>query len=62
MLFAILIYVIYNNLLSISQGWVAGGQISFALGVLLVHLLMLFLLPLLFYHRIAVSSFLRLAR
>jgi hypothetical protein len=57
MLLAILVYVIYNNLLTISQGWVANDQVSFAVGVLAVHLMMLFLLPLLFYHRIAVSSF-----
>jgi lipopolysaccharide export system permease protein len=62
MLLAILVYVIYNNLLTISQGWVANGKLSFAVGVLVVHLLMLFLLPFLFYHRIAVSSFLRLGR
>lgn len=62
MLLAILVYVIYNNLLTISQGWVANDQVSFAIGVLMVHLMMLFLLPLLFYQRIAVSSFLRLGR
>ena len=62
MLLAILVYVIYNNLLSISQGWVANDQVSFAVGVVVVHLMMLFLLPLLFYHRIVVSSFLRLGR
>jgi lipopolysaccharide export system permease protein len=62
MLLAILVYVIYNNLLTISQGWVANGQVSFAIGVLVVHLVMLFLLPFLFYHRIAVSSFLRLGQ
>jgi len=36
--------------------------VSFAVGVLVVHLFMLLLLPFLFYHRIAMSSFLRLAR
>ncbi|MBE2258410.1 MAG: LPS export ABC transporter permease LptF [Candidatus Accumulibacter sp.] len=62
MLLAILVYVLYNNLLTISEGWVASGRLSFAVGLLAAHLLMLFLLPLMFYHRIAVSSFRRLSR
>ena len=62
MLLAILVYMIYSNLLTISQGWVASGQVSFVVGVLAVHLLMLLVLPIFFYHRISVSSFLRLAR
>ncbi|HOL64620.1 MAG TPA: LPS export ABC transporter permease LptF [Accumulibacter sp.] len=62
MLLAIMVYLIYNNLLTISQGWLASGRISFGVGLLVVHLLMLALLPLLFYHRIAVSSFFRLSR
>ncbi|HPT49196.1 MAG TPA: LPS export ABC transporter permease LptF [Accumulibacter sp.] len=62
MLLAIVVYLIYNNLLTISQGWVASNKISFEVGVLAVHILMLGTLPLLFYHRIAVSSFRRLAR
>ena len=62
MLLAILVYLIYNNLLTISEGWVASGRVSFALGLVAVHLLMLCLLPLMFYHRIAVSSIIRLSR
>jgi lipopolysaccharide export system permease protein len=41
MLLAILVYLIYNNLVTISQGWVASGKVSFAFGVLAVHLFML---------------------
>ncbi len=62
MLLSILAYMIYNNLLSVSQAWVAQGQISFALGVLSVHMLMLTFLPLLFFRRIAVFSFARMRR
>ncbi|MBL8408432.1 MAG: LPS export ABC transporter permease LptF [Candidatus Accumulibacter sp.] len=62
MLLAILVYLIYNNLVTISQGWVASGKVSFAVGVLAVHLFMLALLPLMFYHRIAVRPFARLSR
>ena len=62
MLLAILVYLVYNNLVTISQGWVASGKVSFAVGVLAVHLCMLGVLPLMFYHRIAVNSFARLSR
>ena len=54
--------LLYNNLMTISQGWVANGKLSFAVGLIGVHVLMLCLLPALFYQRIAVSSFLRLSR
>ena len=53
MLIAILIYVIYSNLLSVSQAWVAQGKLSFWIGVWAVHGLMLLPTLLLFYHRIA---------
>lgn len=62
MLLAIFTYMIYSNLLSVSQAWVAQGKLSFALGLLSIHLLMLVLLPLLFYQRIAVLSFTRIGR
>ena len=62
MLLAIFIYMVYSNLLSISQAWVAQERISFALGVVGVHVLMATLLPLLFYRRIAVLSFARMWR
>lgn len=62
MLLAVFVYMVYSNLLSISQAWVAQGRISFLLGLLAVHLLMAALLPLLFYRRIAVLSFARMRR
>jgi len=62
MLLAIFTYMLYSNLLSISQAWVAQGKVSFAVGALSVHVLMLALLPLLFYRRIAVLSFARMWR
>ena len=62
MLLAIFIYMFYSNLISISQAWVAQGKLSFVLGVPLVHALMLALLPMLFYRRIAVLSFARMWR
>lgn len=54
MLIAILIYVVYSNLISVSQAWVAQGKLSFWIGVWAVHVFMLLPLFLLFYRRIAI--------
>ncbi len=62
LLLALFAYLVYNNLMTISQAWVAGGRISFVVGVLAVHAFMLGLLPLLFFKRIAVLSFARFKR
>jgi len=62
MLLALFSYLLYNNLLTISQAWVANGRVSFTVGLLAVHLFMLGLLPLLFYRRIAVFTFARFSR
>lgn len=48
---AIIIYIIYNNLLSIFQAWVVRGKINDALGLWPVHLLFLALTVYLFYRR-----------
>ena len=48
--------------MTISQAWVASGRISFALGATAIHVVMLAVLPLLFYRRIAVFSFVRFFR
>jgi lipopolysaccharide export system permease protein len=60
MIFALLTYTVYSNLLSISQAWVAQGVLNFSVAWWLVHVAMTALLPVLFYRRIAVASFLRL--
>lgn len=54
MLVAVLIYAIYNNLLSISQAWVVQGKLPFSIGVWAVHAVMLIPVLFLFYRRIAV--------
>lgn len=59
LLLAILVYVMYSNLLSVSQAWVAQGKLPFAIGVWVVHAFMIALLPLLFARRIMVLSFFR---
>jgi len=62
MLLALFTYLMYNNLMTISQAWVANGKVSFVVGLFAVHVFMLCLLPLLFYRRIAVLSFARFTR
>jgi lipopolysaccharide export system permease protein len=59
MVLALLTYVVYSNLLSVSQAWVAQGKFSLASAWWPLHLAMLALLPLLFFRRMAVFSFLR---
>ena len=54
LLFALLTYMVYSNLLSLSQARVAQGQLSFATGLWLVHGLMLVVLVILFARRTGV--------
>ena len=53
LLFALLTYMVYSNLLSISQARVALGRLSFATGSWLVHAVMLAVLAALFAQRVA---------
>jgi lipopolysaccharide export system permease protein len=55
---AILIYMTYNNLLSIVQAWIAQSRVSFTVG-LAVHAVMLAVLALIFFRRIMPFSILR---
>ncbi|HYD33787.1 MAG TPA: LPS export ABC transporter permease LptF [Methylophilaceae bacterium] len=52
LMMALLIYVIYNNLLSISQAWLAQGKLSPIIGLWPVHILFLLLTLYFFYRRI----------
>ncbi|MBK7765273.1 MAG: LPS export ABC transporter permease LptF [Sulfuritalea sp.] len=51
LVFALLAYMVYSNLLSVSQAWVAQGKLRFEIGVWAVHLGMFLLLLVLFYRR-----------
>lgn len=62
LMLAALAYLVYNNSLSIVQSWVAQQEISFALGLAGPHLLVLALVAILFYRRVAVSPLLRILR
>jgi lipopolysaccharide export system permease protein len=54
LLFALFTYIVYNNLLSISQARVAQGRLDFSLGVWMVHAGMVLLLVFLFAQRMQV--------
>lgn len=49
---ALLLYVLYNNLMSVSRAWVAQGRIDFALGVWIVHAGLALLIVWMFWIRI----------
>ncbi len=48
---ALVIYVLYNNMLSIMQAWVAQGKLNAAIGLWPVHLVFLMMAVYLFYRR-----------
>lgn len=62
LIFAILTFMIYSNLISLSQAWVARGKLPFEVGVWGVHLLMLSLLLVLFWRRLSLSPWGRIWR
>lgn len=62
LVFALLTFMIYSNLVSLSQAWVSQGRLPFSIGVWLVHLVMFVGLLVLFSRRLAVFSWGRLWR
>ena len=59
LIFAILAFLVYHNVISISEAWVSQGRLPFSLAVLAPHLLVIGLLALMFYRRLALSPFWR---
>jgi lipopolysaccharide export system permease protein len=53
LLFALLTYMVYSNLLSVSQARVAQGKLAFGTGLWAVHAVMILVLAALFAHRLA---------
>ncbi len=49
---ALLLYVVYNNLVSVAQAWVAQERIQFSLGVWVVHAMLGLLIAALFWRRL----------
>ncbi len=62
LLIAIVIYMAYNNLMSLSTTWVGQGKVGIIVGLWSVHGGMLVLLAMLFYKRLLVFSWSRLVR
>ena len=62
LILALLTYMIYSNLISVSQAWVIQGKLRFEVGVWAVHVAMLVVLVLLFSRRVFVLSWGRLWR
>ncbi len=59
---ALLLYMIYNNLMGVSQAWVAQGRLQFSIGVWLIHALMVLVLILLMLWRDGALSSVRWGR
>jgi lipopolysaccharide export system permease protein len=51
LVFALLTYMVYSNLLSVCQAWVTQEKLRFGIGVWVVHVGMFLLLLVLFYRR-----------
>lgn len=62
LVFALLTFMVYSNLVSVSQAWVAQGRLPFEVGVWAVHVLMFIGLLVLFSRRLMVFSWGRLWR
>jgi len=62
MILALLTYMIYNNMISVSQAWVSQGKLRFEIGWWLVHAVMFVLLILYFMRRLSVVSLARLRK
>lgn len=56
LVFALLAYMTYSNLISMTQAWVSQGRLSFDVGWWVVHAGMILLLLVLFWRRVRVSS------
>lgn len=59
---AVVIYMFYNNMISVTNSWVGRGKLSVASGLLGIHLLMFGVMLVLFYHRSMVSPWRRFKR
>lgn len=62
MISALILYMLYNNLMSVINTWVAQDKVSPGTGLLGIHVVMIVLVLALFYYRLSVFSFKRLMR
>lgn len=59
LVFALLTYMVYSNLISIAQAWVSQGRLAFDIGWWVIHAGMGIILALMFWRRMRVGSVLR---
>jgi lipopolysaccharide export system permease protein len=59
---AVVIYMFYNNMISVTNSWVGRGKLDATTGLLSIHLLMFIVLLVLFYHRTSATAWRRLKR
>lgn len=62
MIMAMVIYMLYNNMISVTNTWVGQGKMAAGIGLWGIHALMFGLLLVLFYRRLSVFSLRRLVR
>jgi lipopolysaccharide export system permease protein len=53
---ALLLYVLYNNLMSVTQAWVAQGRVPFSIGVWIVHAALIALIVWMFRRRLSLPK------
>ena len=59
---AVVLYMVYNNMISVTNTWVAQGKMEPVMGLVGIHTLMFALMVAMFYHRMSIFSLLRLMR
>ena len=62
LIMALVIYMLYNNLISVTNTWVGQGKISSSVGLIAIHALMGTLMVFLFYRKMTLFSWKRLLR
>ena len=62
MISALVIYMLYNNLISVINSWVGQEKVAASAGLLGIHGIMFVMVLILFYYRLSVFSFRRLMR
>ncbi|MEJ1959235.1 MAG: LptF/LptG family permease [Nitrosomonadales bacterium] len=59
---AIVIYMVYNNMISVTNSWVGQEKMGAVLGLIGIHGVMFILMLLMFYYRLSLFSWRRLLR
>ncbi len=60
LILALVLYMLYNNMISVSNSWVGQGKLSHAVGLAGIHAVMLLITVLMFYRRVKLFSLHRL--